>query len=193
MSGRSNTEKILLILDLDETLIHGTYTELDRQAEFMVGDIHVYKRPFLHEFLSGCAEYFTLAIWSSASDNYVREIAREIAIQDTDWAFVWGRSRATLPRRVDPNTGMSTFYSPDSVYEKPLSKVARKGWKLERILIVDDTPQKARRNYGNAIYPKPFEGDLSDNELPKLLEYLKSLKDSKNVRRVEKRFWRSEL
>ena len=193
MTANPEADKILLVLDLDETLIHGSYTELDRQADFMVGNIHVYKRPFLREFIQGCAEHFILAIWSSASDDYVREIANEIATAEKDWAFVWGRSRAVLPRRLDSETGVSLFYDPDTEYEKPLKKVTRLGYRIERILIVDDTPKKARRNFGNAIYPEPFEGDLSDDELPKLLKYLKSLKDLKNVRRIEKRFWRSEI
>ena len=43
-------------------------------------------------------------------------------------------------------------------YLKPLKKVKRMGWRLERMLIVDDTPEKCLRNYGNAIHPLPFEG-----------------------------------
>ncbi|BCA59088.1 hypothetical protein HMP06_1857 [Sphingomonas sp. HMP6] len=61
---------------------------------------------------------------------------------------------------------------------------------MERVLIVDDTPEKCVQNFGNAIYPKPFEGSLEDNELRLLTAYLKTLKDEANVRRLEKRRWR---
>jgi RNA polymerase II subunit A small phosphatase-like protein len=58
---------------------------------------------------------------------------------------------------------------------------------------VDDSPHKSKDNFGNAIYPKPFLGDSDDDELPKLAQYLLTLKDKSNVRRIEKRFWRNEV
>lgn len=75
-------------------------------------------------------------------------------------------------------------------YLKPLSKVRRAGWPLERVLIVDDTPQKCVKNYGNAIYPRPYEGDENDEELKLLALYLEHIKDKPNVRTFEKRRWR---
>lgn len=59
--------------------------------------------------------------------------------------------------------------------------------------MVDDTPKKLRRNYGNLVRVLPFEGDQRDEELPDLIEYLNQLKDAKNIRRVEKRGWKSRL
>ena len=47
-----NKGKILVVLDLDETLIHATKNELDRKADFQVFDYHVYKRPFLKKFFT---------------------------------------------------------------------------------------------------------------------------------------------
>ena len=41
-------------------------------------------------------------------------------------------------------------------YVKDLKKVSRKGYHLDRVLIVDDSPEKLERNYGNAIYTWPF-------------------------------------
>lgn len=65
----------------------------------------------------------------------------------------------------------------------------KKGFGLEKILIVDDTPLKARTNYGNAIYIKEFKGDVFDKELAYLNEFLFSIKDVENVRTIEKRGW----
>ena len=73
-----------------------------------------------------------------------------------------------------------------------MKKLKRKGFQLERILIVDDTPHKSTDNFGNAIYPKEFKGESTDNELKLLAQYLKTLKDKENVRRLEKRNWRSQ-
>lgn len=66
-----NSQKILLILDLDETLIHATSHKIRDDFDFQVFHYFVYKRPFLDEFIATCVEHFELAVWSSASDDYV--------------------------------------------------------------------------------------------------------------------------
>jgi len=63
----------------------------------------------------------------------------------------------------------------------------------KKILIVDDTPEKSARNYGNAIYPNVFEGDPEDQELVALSKYLLSLKNKDNVRHFEKRNWKLKI
>lgn len=65
----------------------------------------------------------------------------------------------------------------------------RHGYRLEKTLIVDDTPDKVKNSYGNAIYIREFTGDLSDCELEKLLAYLRTIKDADDVRAIEKRGW----
>lgn len=187
--SRDTGDRILLVLDLDETLIHATEAPLDRPADFNVFGYHVYRRPHLTEFLTACLASFELAVWSSASDDYVELITREI-FSGIPLHFVWGRSRATLPRiiRADDYLYWPTDHRH---YVKPLAKAKKLGWPLSRMLIVDDTPEKCVRNYGNAIYAHPFEGDPADNELILLAAYLPTLKDCSNVRTVEKRRWRS--
>ncbi len=59
-------EKTLLILDVDETLIHATDKELNQKVDFKIFDYYVYKRPFLDEFLEEVKTDFQMAIWSSA-------------------------------------------------------------------------------------------------------------------------------
>ena len=60
------------------------------------------------------------------------------------------------------------------------------------MLIIDDSPEKTRENYGNAIYIQPFEGNQKDEELQLLLKYLLSIKDVMNVRSFEKRGWKNK-
>lgn len=185
----SERSPILLILDLDETLIHAAPNALGRPGDFRLFDYHVYRRPHLEAFLARCAEMFALAVWSSGSDDYVAEVVARVFPEPAALAFVWGRSRCVLPR--------ARYWAPENLghldYVKPLKKVAARGWPLERMLIVDDTPEKCARNFGNAIYPAPFEGDPRDDELPALARYLETLKDLPNVRRIEKRGWRARL
>jgi RNA polymerase II subunit A small phosphatase-like protein len=61
------------------------------------------------------------------------------------------------------------------------------------VLIVDDTPAKCVRNYGNAVYARPWEGEPGDVELRLLARYLAGLKDVANVRTIEKRRWRESV
>jgi NLI interacting factor-like phosphatase len=46
---------ILLILDLDETLIYATEEPLQRVPDFIIGPYAVYRRPYLTEFLTSCS------------------------------------------------------------------------------------------------------------------------------------------
>lgn len=189
MSRAVEKGRLLLILDLDETLIHASETPLDRAADFMVYGYHVYRRPHLDVFLADCASKFDLAVWSSASDLYVQAVVGRIFPDPAALEFVWGRSRATLRRSRSQGDSFSDPWD-HMHYLKPLAKLKRTGRRLERMLIVDDTPEKCVRNYGNAIYCRAWEGDPSDDELPMLADYLASLADVENVRTIEKRRWR---
>lgn len=188
-----NEHQTLLILDLDETLMHGRETPLEQEEAFKVFHFYIYLRPFLKEFLEQVKNDFLIAVWSSASDDYVEAVVENLFPNDYPLEFVWGRKRCTYrSKRFSENFGryMEDYETP-YFYLKPLDKVKRKGYKLERILIVDDSPEKTQNNYGNAIYPKEFTGSPTDDELLYLLKYLKSLKDKSNVRTIEKRGWRS--
>ena len=190
-----NEEKILLILDVDETLIHATKKELSQKVDFKIFDYNVYKRPFLDEFLKEVKSNFLLAIWSSASDDYVEQVTKRIISQDIKLEFVWGRSCCTYRRNLQIDE--YGYYDDDLRnhyhYIKPLKKVKRKGFDLNRILIIDDSPHKSKDNFGNAIYPKEFTGDMKDIELKLLAKYLTTLKDNENVRRIEKRNWQDRI
>lgn len=172
----------LLILDLDETLIHGAEMELGRSADFQVGPFHIYRRPHLADFLASVSQWYELAIWSSASDDYVCEIAATLAQCGIQWSFVWSRDRCV--QRMNPEAFETVFF-------KDLKKVVRLGYHLNRVLIVDDMPEKLSRNYGNAIYVSRFEGEETDNELPQLAAFLHALNDAPNFRTIEKRGWRT--
>ena len=188
-------KKALLILDLDETLIHATTTPLENQTAFCVvfDEYHIYIRPYLKAFLDETQKHFDLAIWSSASDDYVHEVAKNTILSEYKLQFIWGRSRATYRRNLEQDdlsiVGSDSHYH----YVKSLKKVKKMGYPIERILIVDDSPHKSKMNFGNAIYPNSFEGDLADNDLELLSRYLISIKDQENFRKLEKRGWRAKV
>lgn len=189
-----NDKRILLILDVDETLIHATDKELNQKADFKIFGYNIYKRPFLDQFFEAIKNDFLLAIWSAASDDYVEEVVKQITPEDINLEFVWGRNRCTYRRNFQIDEyGYDDDAQNHYHYIKPLKKVKRKGYHLNKILIVDDSPHKSKDNFGNAIYPKAFTGDTADKELKLLAKYLKSLKDKENVRRIEKRSWQNQV
>lgn len=182
----------LVVLDLDETLIHASEKLIHKKYSFQVFNYFVYKRPFLSEFLSELKNHFQVAVWSSASDDYVAEVVAKIFPKNYPLAFVWGRSKCTL--QIDSQSiddyGYFDYFNHMN-YVKILKKVAKKKFaRLKDILIVDDTPRKCKYNYGNAIYPSEFLGDYNDSELPLLMDYLISIKEVENVRTLEKRNWK---
>ena len=79
----------------------------------------------------------------------------------------------------------------ESVWLKDLRKV--RGYDLDRVLIVDDEPVRLARNYGNAVYVTPFEGNPNDLERSLLLSYLENLRHTADFRTIEKRAWRSQV
>lgn len=177
------TERILLILDLDETLVHARESALEHEPDFRVFDYFVYKRPGVNDFLLKCADLFDLAVWSAGEEAYVRAVIEQIMPDQIKLQFLWSSNRCTVRRDFD--TG-------DYYPAKDLHKVKRLGRSLNRTLIVDDEPIKLRKNYGNAIYVRPFEGDREDDELELLATYLKAISSYEDVRSLEKRGWRDK-
>jgi RNA polymerase II subunit A small phosphatase-like protein len=97
-----------------------------------------------------------------------------------DLTFLWGRERCGSRRDVE---------SFETHWVKDIRKLRKLGFARSQILCVDDTPANFYRSYGNYIYVRPFEGDLEDDELSRLRQYLETLGPVPNVRTVEKRRW----
>ena len=180
----TDLHKILLVLDLDETLIYSRKSKLSYSEDFVVGDYFVYKRPGLEKFLDSIQKIFDVAIWTSSTEDYAEDVIKNIIPENYILKFIYGRTKCTLTFLSDYN---------EYVYSKNLSKLKRKNYSLERILIIDDSPEKVRRNYGNYIRVTPFRGSKEDDELFILAKYLEKIKKIKDIRKIEKRGWRSEV
>jgi RNA polymerase II subunit A small phosphatase-like protein len=170
----------LLVLDLDETIIYGTEEPLDRPADFLAGKFHVYRRPGLDEFLTKCIEWFHVGVWTSSSSGYAEAVIPQLFPRPNALEFVWTSERCV--RRFDPE--YQNYY-----WIKDLKKLKKRS-PLEKILMIDDTPKKLLRNYGNHVLVREWTGDLADRELEALLRYLEELGPVENVRAIEKRGWR---
>lgn len=174
------TEKPLLILDVDETLIHAATTRLDYAPDMVLAHYFVYFRPHVKRFLKDCGETFTLGVWSSATINYLTPIIRELWGDLPEPLFLWDRSRCTT--RYD-------FHREEEYFVKDLRKVEANGRDLSRVLMVDDELRKVSFQYGNALCPRPFRGEVDDDELPRLFAYLQSIHAASDYRKIDKKDW----
>jgi RNA polymerase II subunit A small phosphatase-like protein len=173
----------LLVLDLDETLIHATETALAHAPDFSVGPYHVYKRPHLAAFLAEALASFDVAVWTASGERYAAQVLERL-FEPGALKFVWSSRRCTTAR--DWRTGEYTTV-------KNLAKLKRHGYRLESVIAVDDTPSKYARSYGNLVTVREFVGDRADDELVLLARYLRTLLPSPNVRTIEKRGWRDRI
>jgi RNA polymerase II subunit A small phosphatase-like protein len=174
-------ERPLLILDLDETLVWATRELSAVPHDFRVFGYYVTKRPHLWVFLRQVFSWFDVAVWTSAGEHYASAVVAEIFDDPSQLLFVWSASRCT--ERIDRESG-------ERYDLKDLKKVKRKGFPLERTLMIDDSPEKLGRQYGNHLRLHPFEGDAEDRELLDVLPFLDWLRMQDDFRRIEKRTWR---
>jgi RNA polymerase II subunit A small phosphatase-like protein len=72
----NSDNKILLVLDLDETLIHSEKQPLYNKHDFKVYSYYVYLHPGLKEFLSEMSKIYSLAVWSAGADIYVDRVVK---------------------------------------------------------------------------------------------------------------------
>lgn len=146
----------LLIFDLDETLVHATTSPLVRPADLLWQQYHVYKRPHLVEMLEQASPFYDFAVWSSSSREYVDAIVDYVFGTAFPLKFTWAIDRCI--QRVHPQ---SNGY----VYIKDLRKVQSQGYQVERVVMVDDSPEKLVRQPRNHVQIPPYVGQADDVEL----------------------------
>ena len=171
----------LLVLDLDETLIYSSLTKLSFQEDFKVEQYFVYKRPGFENFFNFIHENFNLAIWTSSTSDYADGIVKQLVPEQSILKFVWARDRCVSKIDIE---------SREQYWIKDLKKIKKLGFNLEKVLVIDDSPEKLQRNYGNHIPVIPFLGDPADDELSRLINFLKKLVNLDSVRSIEKRNWK---
>ena len=78
MNYNTKKNKKILILDLDETLVHSGFHPFNRKSDFTLNikvdgknhTIYVLKRPYVEEFLSEIAPYFEILIFTASISEY---------------------------------------------------------------------------------------------------------------------------
>ena len=219
---------LCLVLDIDGTLIDSCSAEhaaaRGLRSEHVsppgvgsrAGGEHVFKRPYVDEFLDFVCERFAhVAVWTLASPEWAGFVLAHVLQRPiSDFAFVWCGDRASKVS-AGTTTGAALAAKYDlctpGMYQhvKDLAKVwknaavraqtGQPGFTRFNTLIVEDTPSNCVRNTGNAIYVPTFTCDDSrataeDTILRKLCLYLDFLTCTcTNVRSHEKRGWLASM
>eukprot|EP01138_Halocafeteria_seosinensis_P010238 gb/GECG01010456.1/.p1 GENE.gb/GECG01010456.1/~~gb/GECG01010456.1/.p1 ORF type:complete len:423 (+),score=32.84 gb/GECG01010456.1/:1-1269(+) len=157
-------KKFCLVLDLDETLIHATFQEM--QAPDFVVDvpcanstfrINVKKRPYLDEFLGAMSQNFEIGIFTAAVQSYAEEAIHKLGSTAVNWKLY--RSSCTIRS--------------DQVV-KDLRTLKRD---LSRTIIIDDNSNSFLLQPENGVQCASYTGEPDDTELLKLKELLDSIPD----------------
>lgn len=196
-------ERPLIVLDLDETLIHSSLVELlDLKHSIVISDSYynisyfVYKRPHVDEFLNFCLDRFDVGIWTAAREIYAK-IVVDMLFKDRKPVFIYSRKRCTpVFKNICTIIDDQIVERREIVLIKNLSKAWKRKFTGKRYLrqstlIVDDKSYTFERNYGNAIQVIPWYGNAKDTELYILMMYLKLIYKFNGIwRTIDKRNWK---
>lgn len=187
--------KKVLVLDLDETLIHSLPRAAPRSLggpsgschgiEIRVNDVatlyNVYKRPYCDFFLKEISKWFELQIFTASVREYADPIIDWLEADIIDYklpAYQTGDSRVFTKRyyRAD------CTYRPGVGYIKDLSKFFPKDDDLKNVLILDNSPISYALHEHNAVMIEGWINDQKDRDLINLLPLLYSLSFCIDVR-----------
>ena len=153
--------KKLLILDLDETLIHSTYIDLKlNQKPHKYKFFYIYQRPFLEEFMESVSLHFDLAIWSASKADYVKEIIKKTALSNYKFQFVYTRAKC---KQIYLKGGTIRYLKKLELTPDCES--------YQKIVFLDDYPEMVNP-IEKCILVKEFRGSEFDDELLKVRHLL---------------------
>ncbi|GGJ41118.1 HAD family hydrolase [Deinococcus roseus] len=161
------TTRPLIILDLDETLIHSTVS-MSRvpKPDFLIDNLRVKVRPHTFDLLKVCFDHYDVGVWTSSAWDYAEAILKAVfpKKQAEQIKFLWSREHCI--REFDE-------VLKEHLWAKHLSRVEKEiGYPQDKVWLIDDSPEKFRGTPGKIIRVKPFFGDESDIELLELAGYL---------------------
>lgn len=187
--------KLTVVLDLDETLVHAEFfTEKQSRAIIEAGQLQalnlsakkcgafcfvfrdrvafVRKRPFLELFLLTLARGYELIAFTAAEEDYASRILQEIDPCGTIFRHCLYRQHCAMSGRV-----------------KDLRVLNRP---LERTVLVDNSHTSFFFQLSNGIPINSFTGDLEDQALVVLMDFLNMLSPEVDVRRILNAVFRLE-
>ena len=172
-----NNKKKLLILDLDETLVHTSFHPLGKDNKIIEPDIllkiffdnkyynlYVFTRPYINEFLKDMSKLFIIYIFTASIKEYATPLLNEIDKNNIIEKRLF-RDSCTLT-----NGGK---------YVKNLNIL---NYNLKDVILLDNNPISYSFNKANGVPIKSWHSDKNDKELLKMRNFLNFLSSVDDVR-----------
>lgn len=181
------SDKLAVVLDLDETLIHSRFVVDDREGatqyrqrerrktatvatnEFILNiedeTVRVNRRPGLAKFLKEASELYTLYVFTAAVEDYARPVINYL---DPRGEIFSGRFYRSSCRQM-----------PNGTYAKDLTRIRDN---LKRVVLVDNNCNSFALQKSNGIPISSFYDNPDDVALTKLMRFLKYLDRIRDVR-----------
>ena len=165
------SNKKTLILDLDETLVHSSFTPfekndiiLDVDFEGVMYNIYVLVRPDAQKFIKTVAKFYEVVIFTASISKYASPLL-DILDNEKNIKYRLYRDHCTYI---------------NGIYIKDLKKLNRS---LKDLIIVDNSPIAYAFDADNGLPIKTWVEDPNDKELMKLIPILEFLSKVKDVRK----------
>jgi len=180
---RTEAPEMTLVLDLDETLVHCS-TDPMVNADFVFPvlfhgteyQVNVRKRPHFEEFLKCCSKHFEVVVFTASQKVYADKL---LDILDPHNMY------------IDHRVFRDSCVVVDGNYMKDLEVLGRD---LSKVVIVDNSPQAYGYQVDNGIPIISFFENENDQELLKLLPFLRTVLHCGDVRPlIQKRFKMREM
>ena len=170
------TDKKTLILDLDETLVHSSFTPFEKNdivlnVDFdgIMYNIYVLVRPGAKNFIKNISKYFEVVTFTASLSNYASPL---LDLLDSEHNIKYRLYREHC-----------TFLN--GIYIKDLKRLNRN---LKDLIIVDNSPLAYAFHSENGLPIKTWYDDPNDVELIKISKLLEFLSKAKDVRNYIKKF-----
>lgn len=185
--NKADRNKLTVVLDLDETLIHSKLSSEKRAAQDIVSPsvkssalnldsfqikladgeiVTVYKRPGLDEFLKSATKTYELMVYTAGLRQYAEPLLNWLDPKGTYFRF-----------RLYRDSCLFT----NGHYVKDLNKVNRD---LKRTVLVDNNVCCFIPQLSNGIPISSFYDDPTDDALEVLTTFLESLNDEQDIRPI---------
>jgi TFIIF-interacting CTD phosphatase-like protein len=147
----------LILLDLDHTLIFGSYTEIKEGNLLFKHNqyLSVYERPFARKLVFTLHETGNVIVFTTALRSYAKKTIKLLGIQVLE---LLSRKQCLLQN--------GSFKK--SIKQEWLSK-------YDQIIVIDDSPQVwigTEHEKVSVLAPKEFHGQSDDQELISLIDLL---------------------
>lgn len=168
--------KPLLVLDLDETLVHSSFNFVDNadlEIDLAIEDpyanevayhkLFVYKRPYVDEFLERMAKYYEICVFTASLQVYCDAVMEQLD------------PKHIVPHKLYRNSCTMS----NGIFVKDMSKLGRP---LESIIILDNAAASYLFHPENGILAVAFYDDKEDTFLKDIEDLLAKLSTVNDVR-----------